>query len=67
MHGETYDEQAMPELDSEAIDFRVASESFTPMRKLKRTDLETLRLLTGYQRRKVPTVDGILLFGKDRK
>lgn len=34
--GETYDEQALPDLDSEALDFRAASESFTPVRKLKR-------------------------------
>jgi hypothetical protein len=35
----------MPELDSEALDFRAASESFAPVRKLTRADLETLRLL----------------------
>lgn len=64
--GEAYDEQAMPELDSEAIDFRAASESFAPVRRLRRTDLEPLRLVTTHQRRKVPTVGGILLFGKDR-
>ena len=64
--GESYDEQAMPELDSEAIDFRAASESFAPVRNLRRTDLETLRLLTRHQGRKVPTVGGMLLFGKER-
>jgi hypothetical protein len=36
----------MPELDSEAIDFRAAFELFAPVRKLKRADLETLRLVT---------------------
>jgi predicted HTH transcriptional regulator len=50
--GESYDVQAMPELDSEALDFRVASELFVPVRKLKRADLETLRLLTIHQGRK---------------
>lgn len=64
---EAYDEQAMPELNSEAIDFRAASELFAPFRDLKRRDLETLRLLTQYQGRKVPTIGGILLFGKDRQ
>ena len=64
--GEAYDELAMPELDSEAIDFRAASESFAHVRRLKRTDLETLRLLTNHQGHKLPTVGGILLFGKDR-
>ncbi len=65
--GEAFDEQPMPKLDSEAIDFRAASESFAPIRKLKRTDLETLRLITKYQGRKVPTVGGVLLFGKKRE
>jgi ATP-dependent DNA helicase RecG len=67
VRGEAYDEQAMPELDSEALDFRAASESFAPVRKLKRQDLETLRLLTKHQGHKVPTVGGMLLFGKDRE
>jgi predicted HTH transcriptional regulator len=65
--GEAYDEQAMPESDSEALDFRAASESFAPVRKLKRTDLETLRLVTRHQGRKVPSVGGMLLFGKERE
>jgi len=42
--GEAFDERAMPELDSEAIDFRAASESFPPVRRLSRRDLVTLRL-----------------------
>ena len=65
--GEVYDEQPMPGLDSEAIDFRAASESFADVRKLARRDLETLRLVTDHQGRKVPTVGGMLLFGKDRE
>lgn len=64
--GEAYDEQPMADLDSEAIDFRAASESFAPVRKLKQADLEILRLLTAHQGRKVPTVGGLLLFGTDR-
>ena len=64
--GEGFDEQPMPGLDSEALDFRAASESFAPFRKLGRRDLETLRLVTEHQGRKVPTVGGMLLFGKDR-
>ena len=64
--GESYDEQPMPDFDSEAIDFRATSESFSPLRKLRRSDLETLRLVTRHQGRKVPTIGGVLLFGKDR-
>ena len=66
-HGEPYDEQPMPDLDSEAVDFRAASESFAPVRKFRRADLETLRLVTSHQWRTVPTVGCILLFGHDRK
>ena len=65
--GQSFDEQPMPELDSEALDFRVASESFAPARKLRRGDLDTLRLLTRHQGRKVPTVGGMLLFGRNRE
>lgn len=63
---EAYDEQPMPALDSEAVDFRVASESFAEIRPLKRKDLDTLGILTTYQRHKVPTVGGLLLYGVDR-
>jgi len=65
--GEVFDEQPIPELDSEALDFRAASESFAPVRKLRRADLETLRLITTHQGRKVPTVGGMLLFGSERE
>ncbi len=65
--GETFDEQPMPGLDSEGVDFRAASESFAPVRKLARRDLETLRLVTDHQGRQVPTVGGMLLFGQNRE
>jgi len=58
---EDFDERTLPELDSEAIDFRVASESFAPVRRLARKDLDRLRLVASYQGRKVPTVGGIVL------
>ncbi len=64
--GEAFDEQAIPGLDSEALDFRAASESFAGIRKLTRRDLETLRLVTEHQGRNVPTIGGILLFGRER-
>ena len=65
--GETYDEQPMVDLDSEALDFRAASESFKSIRVLRKRDLETLRLVTTHQGRIVPTVGGVLLFGRDRE
>lgn len=64
--GEGFDERAMPSLDSEAIDFRAASDSFAEVRRLSRKDLHTLRLVTEYQGRQVPTTGGMLLFGRDR-
>lgn len=63
---QSFDEEPMPELDSEAIDFRVASELFTEVRRLRREDLRTLRLTTDHQGRPVPTVGGVILFGVDR-
>ena len=64
--GKSFDEQALPDLNSEALDFRVASECFAPLRKLKRSDLQTLRLLVPHQGRLVPSTGGMLLFGRDR-
>lgn len=67
VRGETFDEQPMPELDSEALDFRAASESFAAVRILVRRDLENLRLVADHQGRKVPTIGGLLLFGRARE
>jgi predicted HTH transcriptional regulator len=64
--GASFDEQAIPELNSEALDFRVASELFAPFRKLTRSAFHTLRITTRHQNREVPTIGGCLLFGKDR-
>lgn len=64
--GRSFDEEPMPELNPEDLDFRVASESFAGRRKLAKGDLRTLNLLASYQNRLVPTAGGVLLFGKDR-
>ncbi len=66
VRGRTFDEEALPELNSEAIDFRVASECFAPVRRLRRKDLRTLQVLATHHRREVPTVGGVLLFGVER-
>ena len=58
-----YDEEPMPQLYSEAVDFRAASDWFAPKRKLRRSDLDTLGLIARDQARRVPTVGGLLLFG----
>jgi ATP-dependent DNA helicase RecG len=62
----SYDEQLIPELDSEALDFVAASECFSELRTLRRRDLEALGLAAGYEGRPVPTVGGIILFGRER-
>jgi ATP-dependent DNA helicase RecG len=64
--GEAFDERPMPDMSSEALSFRAASESFAPIRRLTKRELRTLQLLTEYQGRMVPTAGGMLLFGDDR-
>jgi len=64
---ESFDEQGILDLDSEALDSRAASEPISDIRKLSRRDLETLRLVVPHQGRKVLTVGGILFFGRDLK
>ena len=61
-----YDEEPIPDLNSEDINFRVASELFEPIRKLSKKDLLSLNLMISYHGNTVPTVGGILLFGGER-
>lgn len=63
---EAFDEQPLPELNPSAIDFEAASRSFADVRKLRPADLDTLRLMTRYQGAAVPTVGGVLLYGRER-
>ncbi len=62
---ETFDESPVVDLDSEALDFRAASESFAKRERFTKSDAQTLRLLASHGRRLVPTVGGVLLFGKN--
>ena len=62
---ETYDESPLSHLDSEAINFRVASELLPRRPKLNQAALQTLRVLARVERKLVPTVGGLLLFGKE--
>ena len=66
VRGEAFDEQPMPEVDSEAIAFRAVSESFSEFRNLTEGDLDVLGLCTTYQGRRVASVGGMLLYGQDR-
>jgi ATP-dependent DNA helicase RecG len=67
VRGSTFDEEPLPEKNTEAIDFRAASECFSPIRKLRRSDLRTLQITTIHQNHEVLTVGGFLLFGQDRR
>lgn len=66
VRGESFDERPWPDVDSEALDFRAASESFAEFRTLEKNDLEILGLCTMHHGRKVATVGGVLLYGQDR-
>ena len=63
---ESFDEQPMPDVNSEALDFRAASEFFAPVRKLTPGAFRTLKVTTRQQGREVPTIGGYLLFAKNR-
>jgi predicted HTH transcriptional regulator len=58
---DSFDEEALPDLDSEALDFVAASQCFAERRSLRHQDLLTLGLLRQVQNRTVPTVGGLLL------
>jgi hypothetical protein len=59
----SFDERLIPELNSEVIDFRAASELFKPIHKLARPELHTLEILTNYQGRTVSTVEAFSYSG----
>jgi ATP-dependent DNA helicase RecG len=50
----------------ESIDFEAVVKQFVKIRSITQKDLETLRLVVTHQGNHVPTVGGMLLFGKNR-
>ncbi len=62
----SFDEQPLEGLSSEAVDFRAASELFSQYRSITPEALRSLRVTTEHHGRVVPTVGGLLLFGKTR-
>ena len=64
--GESFDEQALPEFNSESLDFRELSELFRSVRVLKPKDMESLKILVKHQGKTVPSVAGMLICGKER-
>jgi ATP-dependent DNA helicase RecG len=67
VRGSTFDEEPLPEMNTDAIDFRAASECFSSIRKLQKSDLRILQITAIHQNHEVPTVGGFLLFGRDRR
>ncbi|WP_229388663.1 ATP-binding protein [Methanosarcina sp. DH2] len=65
--GLAFDEQALPDRTVEDLDFEAAVTCFERHRKLLEKDLESLRLVTRHQGHLVPTVGGMLLFGRNRE
>ncbi len=65
--GKGFDELPLLEADSVDIDFQALTEAFKTVRSLVENDMEKLRLLTRVQGQLVPTVGGMLLFGKRRE
>ncbi len=64
--GIAFDEMPMPELTAESLDLKSVEDLFGKYRKLSEKELLTLKILTKYQGRLVPTKGAVLLFGKER-
>lgn len=64
--GVVFDELPMPELDLEDLDLVSAKGLFGGISALDDQALRTLKLVTKYQGRSVPTKGAVLLFGKER-
>ncbi len=64
--GISFDEMPMAELSKDDLDLVAVQKFFAGDWKLDEKALVTIKLLTSYQRRLVPTKGAILLFGKER-
>lgn len=65
--GLTFDEMPMPQLSVDDLDLVSARQLFQGISPLDEQALRTLKLLTDYQGRWVPTHGAVLLFGKERR
>ena len=64
--GISHDEMPMPELSKDDLDLSAVQKCFAADWRLDEQALVTIKLLTSYQRRLVPTKGAVLLFGKER-
>ena len=65
--GAAFDEQPIAELSVDDLDRDAITAAFEGIRSISDQDLHSLRVLTTAQGRDVPTVGGMLLFGRDRQ
>ncbi len=65
--GTAFDELPLPELTADVLDLAAARTLFTGQRELNEKELITLKLLAPVQGRLVPTIGGVLLFGRERE
>jgi ATP-dependent DNA helicase RecG len=63
---DSFDEQPVPEASLEDLDVQAVREAFAAIRQVSTAAFRTLRLTTEHQGKNIPTVGGILLFGRDR-
>lgn len=63
---QAYDETPLPDNTVEDIDIAAIIEDFKGIRSIKMKDLETLGILVKHQRALVPTIGGLLLYGRAR-
>ena len=64
--GVAFDEMPMPGLKVDNLDLNAATELFGRNDELTEKELLTLKILTKYQGRLIPTKGAVLLFGKER-
>jgi predicted HTH transcriptional regulator len=62
----SFDEQPLLETSLEDLDAQAVRDAFSSIRQLSAAAFRTLRLTTEHQGKSIPTIGGILLFGKER-
>jgi ATP-dependent DNA helicase RecG len=63
---ESFDELPYPSETVDSLSFETVRAEFASTRKVRRADLAVLGLSVGYQGSEVPTIGGLILFGRDR-
>jgi ATP-dependent DNA helicase RecG len=62
----SFDEQPLPDASVQDLDLQAVRQAFASVRELSPAAFRTLRLTTEHQGKSIPTIGGILLFGKER-